>query len=377
MMNQADVAIVGAGVLGLAHAYLAARKGRRVVVFERNEKARGASIRNFGMIWPIGQPAGRMHQMALRSREIWLEILNAAKLPYKPAGSLHVVYREDEANVAREFAEVAPGLGYDCRWLNAGQVLERSRAVAGAKLLGGLWSPVELTVDPRQTIGLLPDFLASQFGVQFRFGAAVRRIELPVLETSSEGWQVDHAIVCGGDDFETLYPEFFRNNPVTRCKLQMMRTLPQDSGWELGPSLAGGLTLRFYAAFEICKTLAALKKRIAEETPEYEKWAIHVLVSQTAQGELTLGDSHEYGRAVDIFDKSEIDALIMRYLRSFLKAPNLAIAERWHGVYAKHPSQPYIAWQPAPGVRVVTAPGGSGMTLSFGLAEESMREMEI
>ena len=67
MQLSADVAIVGGGVLGLAHAYAAARRGHRVVVFERNPRAAGASVRNFGMIWPIGQPRGEMHTMAMRT----------------------------------------------------------------------------------------------------------------------------------------------------------------------------------------------------------------------------------------------------------------------------------------------------------------------
>ncbi len=113
------LAIVGGGILGLAHAYLAAKRGRSVILFERNARASGASIRNFGQIWPIGQPAGEMHEIALRSRELWLGVLAETKLPYRPTGSLHVAYRDDEIDVLREFAELAPGLGYACRLLSA------------------------------------------------------------------------------------------------------------------------------------------------------------------------------------------------------------------------------------------------------------------
>ena len=84
MAQRADIAIVGAGILGLAHAYEAAKKGLRVVVFERSQRVSGASVRNFGMIWPVGQPHGPLHEMALRSRSRWLQVLEGARLPYWP-----------------------------------------------------------------------------------------------------------------------------------------------------------------------------------------------------------------------------------------------------------------------------------------------------
>jgi hypothetical protein len=152
----------------------------------------------------------------------------------------------------------------------------------------------------------------------------------------------------------------------------MLRTEPQPAGWRLGPALAAGLTLRFYPTFAVCQTLPALRKRIADEMPEYDRWAIHGLVSQTSTGELTLGDSHEYGTQVDIFNREEIDNLMLGYIRTFLKAPTLRISQRWYGVYAKHPEQPYLVLNPAPGVRIITSPGGSGMTLSFGIAEDTI-----
>jgi len=360
------LAVVGGGILGLAHAYLAAKRGWRVTVFERHPRATGASVRNFGQIWPIGQPA-EMREIALRSRALWIQMLDDARLPYRPTGSLHVAYRPDELDVLREFVS----LGNDCTLLSPAQAAKQSQAIETRGLLGALWSDTELTVDPRRIIGEMPDVLRA-LGAQVQFGCPVLGIELPRIETSQGSFEVDAAIVCSGDDFETLYPEVFAASGLTRCKLQMMRTVPQPKGWELGPALAAGLTLRFYKAFRACTTLGPLRERIASEQPEYDRWAIHTLVSQTADGAITLGDSHEYGPTPSIFDRPEIDALILDDVRRYLRLPTWELAERWHGVYAWHPDKPFIDHEPAPGVRIITGVGGSGMTLSFGLAERTL-----
>ena len=371
--EKVDVAIVGAGIIGLAHAYVAARSGRKVAVFERSPAATGASIRNFGMIWPIGQPVGPLRKTALRSREIWLEVLQEAKLPFLATGSLHVAYREDEAEVGREFSERAPALGYDCAWLSTQETVRQSRAVRAEGLFGALWSPTEMTVDPRQIVGGLPKFLKERYGVQFFFNTAVQRVETSRLDAEGQTWEADAIIVASGDDFQTLFPDYFRQSGITRCKLQMMRTVPQPQGWALGPSLAFGLTFKHYATFHICASLQALKERIARETPEFEKWAIHVMVSQTARGELTIGDSHEYGLAVDIFDKPEVSRLIFDYARQYLRVPTLEIGENWHGVYAKHPEHAYVSLTPIEGVRLIVVTSGLGMTMSFGIAEQTLQ----
>ena len=274
----------------------------------------------------------------------------------------------------REFAEIGPPAGYDCQWLDAEATLSRSDAVRHENLQGALWSGTEMTVDPREVAAKFKAYL-SEIGVECRYGSTVKRIELPLVETSTERWEVDTAIVCGATISKHSIPKFSAASGLTRCKLQMMRTSLQPNDWRLGPALAAGLTLRFYKAFAICSTLQMLKARIAAEKPEYEQWAIHVLASQTSDGAITLGDSHEYGLDVNIFDRTSIDDLILREARTFLKLPCWHIAERWHGIYALHPKLPFFEAEPAPGVRIVTAPGGSGMTLSFALAEQTVRSL--
>jgi len=151
----------------------------------------------------------------------------------------------------------------------------------------------------------------------------------------------------------------------------------QPQNWALGPALAFGLTFRHYPTFAICDSLAALKARVKDETPEFDKWGIHVMASENSTRQITLGDSHEYGLEVSIFDRAHVNELILEYARQFLRVPDMQIAETWHGVYAKHPDRPFLRLTPQEGVRIVTVTSGIGMTLSFGLAEQTFREMGV
>jgi FAD dependent oxidoreductase TIGR03364 len=375
VQDQFDDAVVGAGIIGLAHAYQLARRGRKVLVLERGVKAVGASVRNFGMIWPIGQPSGAPYALARRSAEIWRDVLADAHLWNAPSGSLHLAYQEDEAQVLREFAETAEANGFRGVSLLTPEAAERlSPALQPRGLQAALYSESEINVDPRQVVAELPGYLERTFGVQFAFDTAAIGYDRPTLQTSRGHYLADNLLVCSGIDLQTLYPEILTNAGIIPCKLQMLRAACPASDWKLGPMLAAGLTLQHYTAFENCPTLPRLKERFAEEMPEYNRWGIHVLVSQNSEGDLSLGDSHEYGNeAVEPFNSDKIDALILAYLDTFLQLPTeRRIIARWNGIYGKLPGQPYFTAQPEPGVFLATATGGAGMTLSFGLAEQNV-----
>lgn len=217
----------------------------------------------------------------------------------------------------------------------------------------------------------MPKWLRRTYGVQLFFETQFSQVSVPWV-TAADGrrFHVDRVIVAAGADFRALYPDLYERAGFQLCKLQMMRTRPQPNGWRIGPMLAGGLTLRHYAAFAQCPSWPALEERVARETPELNQVGIHVMASQNGMGEVILGDSHEHNSSVDPFDSTIFDDLILRELRRMIDVPDWTIAEHWHGVYPKTPKKLQYVAEPEPEVSIAIASGGCGMTLSFGLADQ-------
>jgi FAD dependent oxidoreductase TIGR03364 len=369
--------VIGAGIVGLATARALGRRGHKVTVLERTGKAVGASIRNFGMIWPIGQPEGKLLQRALHSRAVWKEVCNEANIWYNPSGSLHVVYTDLEARVLEEFYEASKGTR-DCTMLSAEKAEAKSGAIVTKGLKACLYSADEMVINPRMAIASLPHYLTEKYGVEFIWNRTVTEIAYPFAWCALEEYSADEIYVCTGADFETLYPALYAAQPITKCKLQMMRMSLQPDDWQMGPSLCGGLSLAHYKSFAAAASLPALKEYFQQHFPEYVRWGIHVMVSQNNQGELTVGDSHEYGNTVEPFDKMYINTLILDYLKSFANFSNETIVETWNGVYPKMTDgASELVLHPEPGVTIINALSGAGMTLSFGLCEEVIAKQAL
>lgn len=373
-MSKRKAIVIGAGIVGLATARALAVKGFAVQVFERGEKATGASVRNFGMVWPIGQPDGLLYERALRSRSIWEEISKSGAFWSDPVGSLHVAHNEIEWTVLQELYEEFK-TSRPVKLLSAAQIAEQTEAVVQNNLFGGLYSADELIVDPREAIAALPAYLEEKYAVEFFRNRCVSYIsDNTVYIGNEEDYEAEFIFICSGADFETLYPEDFAAYPLTKCKLQMMRIAAQSNEWRIGPALCGGLSLTHYNSFKVAPSLPGLKAFYTEEMSAYQDWGIHVMVSQNAAGELTIGDSHEYGNTHDPFDKAFINRLILDYLKKFAAFKDWDIIQTWNGIYPKLTNgDTELFFSPEAGVYVLNGLGGAGMTLSFGLADEVIK----
>lgn len=373
-MNKPSAIVIGAGIVGLATALALAKRGFKVTVFERNERAVGASIRNFGMVWPIGQATGPLFERAMLSRSIWKQICLEADIWHDEVGSLHIANSEDELAVMTEYVKMNQAYR-ECLLLTPKQTLAKSDGVNPSALKGALWSGTEMIVEARVAIGKIASYLEEKYAVDFHWNTAISQVESSKVKSGARIWQADEIFICSGAEFETLYPEIFIRQDITKCKLQMLRINSQPDGWRIGPALCGSLSMIHYPGFHAAPSLSSLRKRYEEEYAEYLKWGIHVMAAQNHTGEITIGDSHEYGLVHDPFDKDFINQMIIKYLKTFTNFKDNSIVQTWNGIYPKMKNgETELILQPAAGITIINGLGGNGMTLSFGLCEQVVGE---
>lgn len=375
-MSDKTAIVVGAGILGMATARALALKGYQVTIIERSLQSLGASIRNFGMLWPIGQPDGHLYNRAIRSREIWKEYLKSAKIPFDPCGSIHLAYDQQEQDVIEELYEHFLKCQRPVSLLLPKNIQKKFNGINNNDLKGGLYSSDETIIDPREGIKHLPAYLKTYYNINFLWGTAVTNVTTNTVWSFKTKYNADLICICSGADFETLYPAKFKELPIIKTKLQMMRFVPNDPTYRIGTSVCGGLSLLHYKSFTASKSLDILKTKIESELPEYLKLGIHVMVAQNDKGELTVGDSHEYGLDFEPFDHQFINDLILKYLRKLIHIDNWTLQQSWNGIYPKMTNGDTDLFLKAePGVYIINGIGGNGMTLSFGYAEEAISKI--
>jgi FAD dependent oxidoreductase TIGR03364 len=367
--DQFDLAIVGAGVLGLAHALAASRLGLRVVVIERDTRANGASIRNFGFVFISGEERGAVWRHSLRSRDVWLEIAAAAGIDVIHRGATIVARRPEALAVAEAF--VKTDMGEACEVLSPAALAKRQPELDTGQVAGALWSPHEIRVESTDAIPRLAAWLETQ-GVTFHYGTAVRSAALPVIETSRGAIRARKAVICPGDDLATLFPERIAARKVTRCKLHMMRLAAP--GFRLASPVMSDLTLGRYSGFASLPEAAPLRVRLqAEEKPALDN-GIHLIVVQSGDGSLIVGDSHHYAPTPEPFNDEAVDDIILNEYRQVFKAAQPKVIARWTGTYATA-GVPVVIDAPDADTRLVINTGGNGASTAFAIAEEVIAEL--
>jgi FAD dependent oxidoreductase TIGR03364 len=366
-----DLAVVGGGVIGLAHAYVAAKAGKRVAVIERDIRANGASIRNFGFITVTGQERGESWSLARRTRDVWAEVADAAGMRIEQRG-LYLSARSPEAVAVIE-AFLATEMGDGCRLMSADEFRAATGGLGGPDLLGALYSPHELRVESRTAIPALAAWLEQALGVVFFNETVVSEAAPPRLQTSRGTIQAGAVVVCPGEDFVTLYPERIAAYALKKCRLSMVKLA--DPGVRLPGALMSDLSLARYRGYAALPEARALESKLRAEQPSHFEHGVHLIAAQGADGGLIVGDSHHYDRLPGPFAPAEAERDILdEYARATGREPP-QVLERWTGVYAVADDRTYLVDTPEANVRVVIVTTGAGASTGFGIAEKVIGEL--
>lgn len=367
-MDKYDLAVVGAGIVGLAHALAAARLGKRVVVIDRDAQANGASVRNFGFITVTGQQRGAPWRRALRTRDVWEEVAPQAGIAIEQRGLTMVARRAEARDLLAAFLETEMGEG--CDLLSLSEAKARLPQLAG-RFAGALVSPHDLRVESRLAIPRLAGWLEAEHGVTFLREATVQALETGRLVTSRGVVAAEAAVVCPGDDLTAFYPERIAAHGVQRCRLQMLRLA--DPGFRLPGAVMSDLGLVRYLGYADLPQAAAVRARLEAEQAQHLADGVHLIVVQSADGTLVVGDSHHYAATPEPFSSQAVDDLILDEYARVLGAPP-PVLERWTGTYASSAGHILIE-APEPGVRLVMVTSGNGASTAFGLAEEVISDL--
>ncbi|MGV6873709.1 glycine oxidase ThiO [Pseudochelatococcus sp. B33] len=177
-----SVIIIGAGVIGLSVAWLLARAGRPVVVFDSGEAGQGASRAAAGMLAASTElEPGEQWLLPLnrRSQQSWpdfageLERASGLSVDLREEGTLHVALNADEQARLRHHMALQEKAGLPVEWLTPGEVRAREPFLANAA--GAIWSAGDHQVDNRKVTAALR-IAAPGAGAELREHTPVDRI---------------------------------------------------------------------------------------------------------------------------------------------------------------------------------------------------------
>ncbi|WP_411734287.1 TIGR03364 family FAD-dependent oxidoreductase [Paeniglutamicibacter sp.] len=372
-MASTDVLVVGAGIIGLAHAALAHASGLSVTVIERDHRAVGASVRNFGHACITAQH-GDLYDLAQAGRKHWLDFSAKAGFWAIESGALVVAATETELQLLREFSDSRP----------EGQVTvldaDNVRAKLGREntdgIRGGAFLADDLRVDPRTTVGTLAGWLNDQDGAAVHFNTAAlgfgqgaaRRAR---VSTSRGAYEADQVFICVGHDVDYLFPEVAAEHRIERCALQMTAA-PAPESTTIVPAVLTATSMLRYDAFTHLPSASALRSQVSAARPDLLEIGANVMFTQRPDGTLLLGDSHSYQLTQPPFLTESTSEILLQAAAKVLDVEDILPTERWQGIYASSEVSPVLVRDIAESITLVSVTSGIGMTISFGLAEANL-----
>lgn len=174
---EADIVIIGAGIVGTCAAYYLARRGVKVVLVEKSRPGAEQSSRNWGWCRQQNRDAREL-PMATRSLALWDELAAeiGPSLGFRRSGLLYLSNNEAEIEGWARWRDFARTQNVITHMLTAEEAAERGRAT-GKSWKGGVFSPTDGIADPASAVPLIAKAVETHGGRVLQ-NCAVRGLEL-------------------------------------------------------------------------------------------------------------------------------------------------------------------------------------------------------
>jgi L-2-hydroxyglutarate oxidase LhgO len=367
-MSDFDVAIIGAGVIGLSAAAALADGQRSLVVLEQNARpGQETSSRNSGVIHAglYYLPGSLKAVTCVEGRRLLYERCAARDIGYRKTGKILVACdAAEEQKLVEILARAEQNGAGELRWLERGEIKQLEPAVEATR---GLWSPESGIVDVHELMYSYQK-QATDGGALFVFQTAVQR-----LERAASLWQLETRATDGST--ATLSARVV----INAAGLYADR-IAHAAGLDID---ALGYRYRWCKGdyFVLAPELRGLVRHLVYPVPVHAGLGIHVTFD--LGGKLTLGPDTEYVSelrySVDPGKRALFAAAARRYLPALrdeqLSADYAGIRPKLQG-----PGDPFrdfviedAAAHGAPGLINLIGVESPGVTASAAVAARAAR----
>lgn len=380
-MRKYDLIIVGAGIIGTFCAYHALKRGKTVLLLEKDSQPFEASFRNFGQAVPSGQSLPLWFEYGRKSLKIYKDLQENTDISLVKNGSWYYASDDQEMTLLEEIHQLFTERNYTNKLYTAQECLDINPSLKKDYVKGGLFFPEEASLNPLVMVHRVREFLIQYMGLHYQPLCSVISIEkkrgiAKIHSAHGQAFWSDKVILASGRDTQFLFPDLFAQADLKISKLQMMRLIPQKRAFK--SNILTGLTIRRYESFHSCPSFHKLET--SAEQKLLQEHGIHILFKQADDGSIILGDSHSYvpthHQANFGFEIStEINEMMLNEAKRILHVESWDVESTWAGYYLQANKSDIFTKTLDDVIHVINGIGGKGMTTSPGFTAEYIQKL--
>jgi glycine/D-amino acid oxidase-like deaminating enzyme len=309
-MNS-DAIVIGGGLVGSAIAYGLACEGLKPILLDEGDVALRASRGNFGLVWVQSKGLGNppYQRWSRTSSELWPQLAQqlhaetGIAVGHHRPGGVCVCLTEDEfsarSQMMREMQAQMGDFGFDYRMLDRGELKELLPGI-GPGVVGASWTPYDGHTNPLYTLRALHAGLAARGGryvSDARVDALSASAGVFTADTPRGRFQAPRLVLAAGLGSAKLASQVGLDVPVFPVRGQIIVT----------------------------ERIAPLLRMPT------------VILRQTDEGSIMIGESREEGRTDDQSGIEVVQRLAARAVKTFPALAGVRMVRTWAALRVMSP----------------------------------------